>query len=131
MRYVAGTAFNSGTLEDADRGWLTTGSGAVPEQVAARLRGREFNSFDDFRSEYWKTVADIPELAAGFRSINVERMRAGNAPFAVADQQLGEQRTFQIHHPEQIRYGGAVYDMSNMLVVTPRIHNDLHNGPKR
>jgi len=128
MRYVPGTAFSSGALIDADRSWLATGSGAVPEQVAARLRGREFGSAAAFRKAFWKTVADIPELAAGFRSINIERMRAGNAPFAVARQQVGGQRTFQIHHPEQIRYGGAVYDMSNMLVVTPRIHNDLHRA---
>lgn len=128
MRRTRGTAFASRRLDDDGPGWLRRGNAPIPGQVAARLNGREFGTFDRFREQFWMTVAATPELAAGFRGANLTRMRNGRAPFVPSVERHGEQVTFVIHHPDQIRHGGPVYDMSNMGVVTPRIHNEIHHG---
>lgn len=52
-------------------------------------------------------------------------MAAGNSPFALTAQQLGGQSRYVLHHITPIQHGGAVYDMSNLLVVTPRYHLDI------
>lgn len=55
-------------------------AGLVPGQVADKLRGRRFGSFDEFRAPFWKAVADTPELVAQFSQPNPGRMRQGLAP---------------------------------------------------
>jgi RHS repeat-associated protein len=97
----------------------------IPRQAADRLAGREFSTFDDFRSEFWTTVAETPELAAQFSSRNVARMLEGNAPFAPTSQALPGQRTYQLHHRTPISQGGPVYDLDNLLITTPRYHREV------
>ena len=83
----------------------------------------------EFREEIWRTVANTPELAVQFNAGNRALMRGGNAPFAIPSQQWGDKQVFEIHHPDELRFGGALYDMSNMRVVTPRRHyGEIHNG---
>ncbi|MFT3727124.1 MAG: LysM peptidoglycan-binding domain-containing protein [Terricaulis sp.] len=108
--------------------WLYGGQGVIPEQVAARLVGRQFENWKEFRQEFWRIVADTPELAVQFTPSNRALMADGNAPFAVPGEQVGGNQVFQIHHPNELRFGGSLYDMSNMLVVTPRRHNEIHYG---
>lgn len=129
MRYANGVAFIGGShLADADHNWLSDGTGGIPGQVAARLNGQRFNTFDAFRRAFWKTVADIPLLADTFSRGNVGRMRDGLSPIATRDGWHGRQRSMVIHHQREIQYGGGVYDMSNMRIVTPRIHHRMHYG---
>ncbi|EIC1582647.1 HNH endonuclease, partial [Escherichia coli] len=31
-----------------------------------------------------------------------------------------------IHHRVAIEYGGSVYDIDNLRIVTPRLHDEIH-----
>jgi hypothetical protein len=111
--------------------------GRVPQQVADRLRGREFETFDEFRREFWRAVADTPELARQFSPMEVRNMRhRGLAPLVDDSQVSKGKNTFQLHHRTPISQGGAVYDLDNILIVTPRYHDEVldaayHTGRSR
>ncbi len=91
----------------------------VPPEVAAKLEGREFKSFAGFSQAFWRAVADTPELAAQFSAANLARMRAGAPPLAPQSQRFDDLSAYMIYHKAPVSQGGALYDMSNMLVVTP------------
>jgi len=123
-----GIAYSSGQLLAAGSVWLrgTHGNaGLVPEQVAQQLRGRAFRNFDEFREAFWQAVAAAPELASQFSLRNRTEMRNGRAPVAPQEQHYGELRAYVLHHQRPIVRGGGVYDMSNILVVSPRVHQDI------
>jgi len=108
--------------------WLkgTQGNaGYVPESVANQLRGQNFKSFDDFRAALWKAVGNTPELAKQFSSSNQSRMQGGLAPKALEEQANGGQTSYQIHHIQPIQRGGAVYDVDNLMIVTPTYHAEV------
>ena len=49
-------------------------------------------------------------------------MIKGNAPIALREQSLGKRITYELHHKTPIHQGGATYDLSNILITTPRYH---------
>ncbi|EEP9809150.1 S-type pyocin domain-containing protein [Salmonella enterica] len=112
--------------------WLAdagTGNGSpVPNQIADRLRGREFANFDQFREAFWREVANDPELSKQFIPANVSRLRNGRAPRAKFSDTVGKRRSFEIHHIVPISQGGDVYNVDNMGITTPKRHIDLHRG---
>jgi hypothetical protein len=97
----------------------------MPEQVAAKLRGRQFRDFNEFRGEFWKTVADGAGLAGQFSRANVTRMQKGLAPRVVSEQSVGGQLSYILHHRTPIQHGGGVFDMDNLMIVTPRYHQEV------
>ncbi|HVU57809.1 MAG TPA: RHS repeat-associated core domain-containing protein [Puia sp.] len=111
--------------------WLkgTAGNaGFVPESVAKQLRGQNFKSFDDFRAAFWKAVGNTPELLKGFRPTDISLMKQGFAPFTDPSQAAGNNRVqmvYQLHHIKPIQQGGAVYDVDNIMVVTPKYHAEV------
>ncbi len=52
-------------------------------------------------------------------------MREGFAPRVVRGQELGEQTSYILHHRTPIQQGGGVYDLENIMVVTPRYHKEV------
>lgn len=100
-------------------------AGLVPKSVADRLRGRNFNNFDDFREAFWKAVAEDPNLANQFSESNITKMRSGLAPTPVKSQWLGKAKTYVLHHRTPIYLGGAVYDVDNLYIVTPKFHKEI------
>lgn len=96
----------------------------VPGQIAARLRGRAFSNFSEFQQAFWREVAADPQLVAGFGPKNRAVMAAGGAPFVVQEERWGRSAggRFILHHILPIEHGGGVYDMSNLLVTSPRLH---------
>ena len=62
--------------------WLADMDAPVPDKVAALLRGRKVNTFDELRDLFWRAVASIPELAAQFNPQNRRFMSGGLAPKA-------------------------------------------------
>lgn len=100
-------------------------AGYVPESVAKSLRGQNFKSFDDFRQAFWKEVAKTPELASQFDSRNQALMQKGFAPYPIKEQTNGGQQTYQLHHSTPIQRGGAVYDVDNIMIVTPAYHKEV------
>lgn len=127
FRNNAGIAFSSRPLTIVTKRWLgpRTKSAAIPEQVAARLRGRTFANADEFRRALWIEVADS-DLASQFNQRDLHVMRSGFAPFVEDEREhYGGQTRYIIHHRRMIASGGAVFDMSNMLIVTPSRHQDI------
>ena len=107
------------------------GNGApIPAHIADKLRGREFKTFDEFREALWLEVSQEPELIAQFSEINQLRISQGFTPFAPDEgHYIGPKETlkkFQIHHFIAIEYGGGVYDIDNLRIVTPRLHDEIH-----
>lgn len=120
----------TGRGQDVTGIWLAGASkelGApVPTQIADKLRGREFSSFDAFRGSFWVEVANDPELAGQFSPQNITRMKDGLSPATRRQDIVGRRRVFELHHVEHIAEGGAVYDVDNLRVNTPKNHIDLH-----
>lgn len=131
-RDMSGVA--SGEGQQVAPGWLEAsaeGEGSpVPSQIAAQLRGREFNNFSRFREAFWRQVAADEILANQFSPNNVALMSKGYAPHVLKSQRAGERKVFEIHHVNHISNGGAVYDVDNMWIVTPKSHIKLHSEVK-
>lgn len=132
-RNVAGTVSGGSRLPGVGAGenWLRgvhRGQvGLIPEQIASQLRGRAFNSFDEFRQEFWRLIAADPELSKGFNADNLKRMaEEGQAPFG-----LSGQGGYELHHITPLEHGGALYDLDNIAVVTDFYHNKIIHNTER
>jgi hypothetical protein len=102
--------------------------GVVPGQIADVLNGRQFKNFDEFRESFWKAVSADSNLASQFGKANLRRMSEGLAPIARQSQHLGKQQSYVLHHKTPIQHGGPVYDLNNIVVVTPRLHKEILDG---
>ena len=109
--------------------WLrgTDGNaGKIPAQIADKLRGREFKSFKHFRETLWKEVANDSVLSKGFDPKDIKLMQSiGKAPPAPMSQWGKSAKSYEIHHINPIHNGGSVYDVDNLLIVTPRYHQEI------
>ena len=103
----------------------------IPAQVGEALAGQTFKSFDKLRSAIWENIGNSPELSGGFSRANLAQLKAGNAPFApsefLADTGAFGER-FNLHHVDPIVNGGPVYDLSNLQIVSPKAHFNIHFG---
>ena len=99
-------------------------AGVVPKEIADKMRGKQFSSFDAFREDFWKTVADS-SYASEFSTSNIGRMRKGRAPKVVPSQTYGQLDSYVLHHKTPIYAGGGVYDLDNIAIVTPRMHQEI------
>ncbi|MDI4652541.1 MULTISPECIES: HNH endonuclease signature motif containing protein [Pseudoalteromonas] len=127
LRTTRGTAWGVKSLPVIKEGtkWLKGSHGSfgkIPRQVGEKLSGKSFNTFSEFRSEFWKQVSKDSVLSKQFNKQNISRMKNGKAPFASETQHNGLNRTFQIHHKKPINQGGSVYSLDNLLVVSPKYH---------
>lgn len=131
-RYEPGVV--TGVGQEISGRWLeaaSQSSGAgFPVQVAEQLRGREFSSFDAFRKAFWEAVAADPVLSKQFISSNISLLSDGKAPVTTLNEMVGERIKFEIHHIRHISKGGAVYDVDNLIIVTPKRHIEIHSGGK-
>ena len=141
IRKKPGTGWFSGKLPTVEgrQDWLKgshRNGGLIPEHIAARLEGKKFRNFDHFRSEFWKAIAADPVARRRFPAEEIQKMRDGKAPRAHETQWIKERKSYEIHHATPIKDGGRVYDMRNMMVLTPRMHDyilprEAHYGPGR
>jgi hypothetical protein len=124
----------TGVGEDVSGIWLAgagTGIGVpIPTRIADKLRGREFSSFDKFREAFWQEIANDPELFSQFKRTNQSKLTDGKAPFAPMPEHHGEKAKYELHHIEHIRHGGAVYNVDNLAVITPKRHVKIHKENK-
>ncbi|WP_248917241.1 S-type pyocin domain-containing protein [Pseudomonas entomophila] len=102
----------------------------IPTRIADKLRGREFSSFDAFRKAFWIEVGKDPVLSSQFNSLNRADLRKGFSPVAASAGHAGKRISFELHHVERIADGGAVYDVDNIRVSTPKNHIDNHRSAK-
>ncbi|MHC8332490.1 HNH endonuclease signature motif containing protein [Pseudomonas sp. LB3P25] len=61
-----------------------------------------------------------------FKPTNKGKLPSGKAPFAQSPEHNGENALYEIHHIENIQHGGAVYDVENLTIVTPKRHVEIH-----
>jgi hypothetical protein len=112
--------------------WLGTaaqGEGApVPSQIADQLRGREFKNFKAFREAFWVEVTKDPVLSQQFIAPNRARMSIGKAAKTRKTDAVGKRSIFEIHHVHEVAKGGDIYNVENMLILTPKRHLDIHKG---
>ena len=54
-------------------------------------------------------------------------MRMGQSPLVPESQRVGRRRTYELHHVRPIARGGALYDLSNLMIVTPLYHASVLN----
>ncbi|NNA05956.1 pyocin [Pseudomonas lundensis] len=120
----------TGSGQDATGIWLSSANNdlgsPIPSRIADQLRGKRFNSFDDFRKAFWITVGNDAELKAQFNNSNKARMLDGLAPRAPYVNTVGKRRSFELHHKHPIAEGGEVYDVDNLCAMTPKKHIDSH-----
>jgi hypothetical protein len=128
-RYEPGTA--TGIGQAAGENWLGSESGQsgvpVPAHIADELRGQDFRDFDKFRERLWNTVANDSTLSEQFNPLNLVLMKKGYSPFAPQSEQVGGRQKFEIHHRHPISEGGEVYNMDNMVIMTPKAHIAKHS----
>jgi hypothetical protein len=53
-------------------------------------------------------------------------MRYGAAPFSEPLDSVGGREKIELHHKQRIADGGAVYDLENLSILTPKAHIELH-----
>ncbi|MHA6130201.1 HNH endonuclease signature motif containing protein [Pseudomonas fluorescens group sp. PF-1] len=117
-----GKAVSGGWLGEAARG-----QGApIPSQIADQLRLREFRNFHGFRRAFWMAVAADAQVRSQFTPIDLHLMKKGNAPYASTNDRNGGRTKCEIHHLDEVAKGGAVYDVDNLVVMTPKRHIDFH-----
>ncbi|WP_448091889.1 S-type pyocin domain-containing protein [Pseudomonas lini] len=121
----------TGNGQPVSENWLGAAStlqGApIPEQIADKLRGREFSSFKAFRRAFWKAVTHDPFLIDQFTLFNKFDIRNGLSPSAPPSEQMGRRTKFEIHHVTLISEGGSVYDIDNLRLLTPKQHIETHS----
>ncbi|OOE58101.1 T6SS effector antibacterial DNase [Salinivibrio sp. IB282] len=92
----------TGNGEDITGRWLEKASedlGApIPSQIADKLRGKEFSSFDAFRKAFWTEVASEEQLLSQFSKQNQARMKLGKAPKTRSRDKVGKRNSFELHH---------------------------------
>ena len=98
--------------------------GLIPKGVADKLSGRSFNNFGEFRSAFWKEIANS-SYAREFSTSNITRMSKGLAPKVSKSQQYGKLSSYVLHHKTPIHAGGGVYNLDNLVIVTPRMHQEI------
>ncbi|KDD67885.1 HNH endonuclease [Pseudomonas mandelii PD30] len=121
----------SGAGEPVSGNWLgaaSTGEGApIPMQIADKFRGREFSSFKAFRRAFWKAVASDEYLFEQFDRIDKASIKHGLSPKPHQTEHVGQRRKYEIHHVTPIDIGGAVYDVDNLRILTPKQHIQTHS----
>ncbi|MGE6536498.1 T7SS effector LXG polymorphic toxin [Bacillus luti] len=98
--------------------------GVIPQEIRNKLVGKEFKSFDEFRAEFWKTVADS-SYANEFNRMNRMRMLEGKAPYTPGSEQYGAHKVYVLHHKQPIHQGGDVYNLDNLIIVSPKTHQTI------
>lgn len=124
----------TGKGEQVGDGWLDKAGeelgSPIPSQIADKLRGREFSNFDSFRRAVWQEVGKDPSLNKQFKLQNQANLKKSKSPFVRKSERVGERKRYELHHLKRIKDDGAVYDVDNIRVMTPKRHIDIHKGDK-
>lgn len=126
-RDYAGVATGFGQTIPGWRGAMEGVEGApIPTQIAGGLRGKTFSRWSKLKEAIWIAIANDPELRKQFSENDLDLMGRGSAPFTRESGRLGSRQTFNLHHIHPVAQGGAVYDLDNLAIMTPKAHVDIH-----
>lgn len=131
-RYESGTVTGQGkTMSGLWFAGAARGLGAaIPTAIADQLRGRRFSTFDKFSEAFWAVVGHDPELSRQFKRHNISLMEKKFSPLAPASEQINGRDKFECHHVNTMKEGGAVYDMDNLRIATPKRYIKIQSRNK-
>jgi hypothetical protein len=133
VRKMGGLVHASKPMMKSTKSWFKRqgSAGHIPKEIKKKFNLKKYKSFDGFRRAFWKEMAKHKHLAKKFKEFhpkNIGLMKKGLAPLVPAGQNLGKLKKYMLHHRKRIADGGSVYDLSNLLIVSPRFHKALHTG---
>jgi hypothetical protein len=105
----------------------TTGV-AIPDTIANILKGKKFSTFGKFREAVWEAIAADEKIRPQFNGVNQKLMERGKSPFSVTSGKVGGREKYELHHLQSISEGGAVYDIDNIRILTPKAHLNIHGA---
>lgn len=82
---------------------------------------RNSNHSMNLELSFGKTVADS-SYANEFNRMNRMRMLEGKAPYTPGSEQYGAHKVYVLHHKQPIHQGGDVYNLDNLIIVSPKTH---------
>ena len=128
-RYLPGVVSGQGGAASADWELLAqSGDGAgVPKGVADALRGRNYSSFKTFRRAFWREMSRQPDVISNATDFTVNTMKKGNAPPAPRRARKNGRLRYELHHQVSISKGGEVYNVDNLRITTPELHDAIHH----
>lgn len=86
----------------------------IPSQIAAKLSGQHFKTFDHFARAFWMAVAEDPVLSSQFVPAQLKGWPL-RAPFAETAKGL---RSYEICHLIPPALGGEMYDVANLRIMS-------------
>ncbi|PCN42175.1 colicin [Brevibacillus laterosporus] len=98
--------------------------GVIPQEIRDRLVGRKFDSFDDFRKAFWEEIGNS-KYAKEFSRGNQGLMKKGFAPRTGKNGRYKSLDTYVLHHKQPIEKGGGVYELDNLIIVSPKVHQTI------
>ncbi|MGU3412440.1 HNH endonuclease signature motif containing protein [Enterobacteriaceae bacterium C34A] len=96
--------------------------------IADKLRGKTFSSFGSFLRAVWGEIGKEPTLSSQFNGSNKKAISKGYSPFPPEAEQVGGRTRYELHLINPIKDGGAVYDVDNIGILTPKRHIGLHKN---
>lgn len=131
-RSFVGTGTGNGKNISGWKEAIYSDSGApIPTRIADQLRGRAYSRWAKMREAIWKALAADPELSKYFDEASLDNMRDGGAAFCPEAGRVGSRQTYNIHHVHPVARSGSVYDLDNLIIMTPKAHIDLHRKEKQ
>ena len=78
----------------------------------------------EVREEFWKTLSDS-SYAKEFSSMNIKLMKKGKAPYSPITEHCGNHNKYILHPKQPINKSGDVYNLDNLIIVSPKIHQTI------
>ncbi|MEX5570996.1 S-type pyocin domain-containing protein [Pseudomonas syringae] len=129
-RSIPGVASGYGEAVTATwlRGPTASQPAPIPSSVAEKLSGRPFASFAKLREAIWLEVSKDPELSRHLGELNLQELSNKRAPRAPLADRVGKRVKYEIHHIHRVSEGGSVYDLDNLIIMTPKDHIQTHRN---
>ncbi|MCL6310363.1 S-type pyocin domain-containing protein [Pseudomonas syringae] len=129
-RSIPGVASGFGEAVTATwlRGPTASQPAPIPSSVAEKLSGRPFASFTKLREAIWLEVSKDPELSRHLGELNLQELSNKRAPRAPLADRVGKRVKYEIHHKHRVSEGGSVYDLDNLIIMTPKDHIQTHRN---
>ncbi len=129
-RSIPGVASGFGEAVTATwlRGPTASQPAPIPSSVAEKLSGRPFASFAKLREAIWLEVSKDPELSRHLGELNLQELSNKRAPRAPLADRVGKRVKYEIHHKHRVSEGGSVYDLDNLIIMTPKDHIQTHRN---
>lgn len=129
-RSIPGVASGYGEAVTATwlRGPTASQPAPIPSSVAEKLSGRPFASFAKLREAIWLEVSKDPELSRQLGELNLQELSNKRAPRAPLADRVGKRVKYEIHHKHRVSEGGSVYDLDNLIIMTPKDHIQTHRN---